>query len=66
MQYNIPIAKLLVLFVAISACGYIYLAFTKIFRGGIGKNGTTIAVSWFSVKKILEITLEIKTIKLPT
>lgn len=42
-QFTLPIAKLIVLFVAVAAVIYCYLAFSKIFKGGVGKNGTTIA-----------------------
>ena len=40
-------AKFAVILIGIGTFCYFSLAFSKIFQGGIGKNGTTVAVSGF-------------------
>jgi len=43
LPYNVSIAKSLILVVGLGALFYCLCAFAKIFRGGVGKNGTTVA-----------------------
>lgn len=43
LPYNLTIMKSIILFVGFGSFCYGAIAFAKIFRGGIGKNGTTVA-----------------------
>jgi len=45
LQFRMPLAKLLVYVCAFTAVIYTLTAFRKIFKGGAGKNGTTVATT---------------------